>query len=227
MIESVEFATCDGLTLRGELRRGDGRWIVLVHSSGEDLDGWRPLAGSLARSGWTVLAFDLRGHGGSDGDADPAAIGADLLAAVTVARSEGAALLYVGAAGSSCGPALEAAVELGAKAIVAIAPTKVSGSGLRVPRFIAVSSRDREQQAAAKCLYRGSGWAVTVNVPTDAKGLGLLECPLGRTVGEAAARFLEDRRADAIGAEHRRAENEHTLRGGTAVPRGVPGRAPG
>src|SRR5438477_10057982 len=63
---AVEFAGPAALTMRG-LRSGEGdRWAVLVHGEGRDLDGWRPLAGSLADRGFSVLAIDLPGHGASD-----------------------------------------------------------------------------------------------------------------------------------------------------------------
>ncbi len=66
--EAVQATTADGVTLRGELVRGGDVWICLVHDVGEDIDAWRPLRPGLARKGWSVLALDLRGHGGSDGE---------------------------------------------------------------------------------------------------------------------------------------------------------------
>ena len=67
-VEAVQATTADGLTLRGELVRGSDVWICLVHDTGEDIDAWQSLRPGLVRKGWSVLALDLRGHGGSDGE---------------------------------------------------------------------------------------------------------------------------------------------------------------
>jgi pimeloyl-ACP methyl ester carboxylesterase len=42
--------------------------LVLVHGAGMDHTVWAPLARFFARHGWSVLAVDLPGHGGSAGD---------------------------------------------------------------------------------------------------------------------------------------------------------------
>src|SRR5579871_4101559 len=67
MIEVVEFTAADGVALRGELHPGDQHWAILVHDRDADLDSLAPLAAELAQNGFTVLAFDQRGHGLSDG----------------------------------------------------------------------------------------------------------------------------------------------------------------
>lgn len=48
------------------LPRG-GRAIVIVHGAGEHSQRYLPAAKRLAREGWEVVGFDLRGHGCSDG----------------------------------------------------------------------------------------------------------------------------------------------------------------
>ena len=69
--EDVSFRSSDGKLLRGWLfPRGD-RAVVMVHGKdGHRLDGARAvgLAHALAANGYSVLAFDLRGHGESEGD---------------------------------------------------------------------------------------------------------------------------------------------------------------
>ncbi len=68
--EDVSFRSSDGKLLRGWLfPRGD-RAVVMVHGKdGRRLDGERTvaLARALAANDYTVLAFDLRGHGESEG----------------------------------------------------------------------------------------------------------------------------------------------------------------
>jgi pimeloyl-ACP methyl ester carboxylesterase len=103
MIEPVEIRARDGTLLRGELRRGGADGVVLVHDHGRDLDAWRDLPEALAEEGLAVLAFDLRGHGGSDGEEVAEDDVADVVA---FARANGFERVYVGAEGASAGAAL-------------------------------------------------------------------------------------------------------------------------
>ncbi len=70
--EDVSFRTSDGLTLRGWLFRASGdRAVVFVHGKDSNrLWGGRfeKLAALLAPRGYSILTFDLRGHGESQGD---------------------------------------------------------------------------------------------------------------------------------------------------------------
>lgn len=62
------------------VERGRGPGLVLVHGLGgakEDFDGHLDL---LAAQGWRVIAFDMRGHGGSDHPPDPVAYSLDTFA---------------------------------------------------------------------------------------------------------------------------------------------------
>jgi pimeloyl-ACP methyl ester carboxylesterase len=87
--EDVAFPTADGLTLRGWYIPGhNGATILLVHGGGGNRLGIGQLeqAAALARRGFGVLLFDLRGHGESDG-AQLSFTGADVLAALSYLRS--------------------------------------------------------------------------------------------------------------------------------------------
>lgn len=71
-IEDVTFRTNDGLTLRGWYfpTQGD-RAAVLVHGRHSNrLEGGKaePIASFLITHGYSVLLFDMRGHGNSEGD---------------------------------------------------------------------------------------------------------------------------------------------------------------
>ncbi len=70
--EEVSFRTADGLLLRGWLFRTAGeRAVVFVHGKDSNrLEGHRleRLGDLLLANGYSVLAFDLRGHGESEGD---------------------------------------------------------------------------------------------------------------------------------------------------------------
>ena len=62
--------TKDGLALRGRewpLAEAKGS-IVIVHGLGEHIGRYRHVAAFLNGRGWRVVAYDLRGHGNSDGE---------------------------------------------------------------------------------------------------------------------------------------------------------------
>jgi pimeloyl-ACP methyl ester carboxylesterase len=161
--EPVEIAMRDGIVLRGELEgHGDG-WLVLVHDVGSDLDFWRPL--SLAGERVTVLSVDLRGHGGSDGDAAAALDALDLLDVIAFARARGAHATVVGAAGRVVEPALAAAAEAGASGLVAIGPLAGEVDGRPLQKLVIVASKEPEQVAAGAAIQRRSGATILVNLP--------------------------------------------------------------
>ena len=68
----------DGLVLRGHEWPMDGPAVVFLHDHGDDLDVWGPLTARVASHGFRVISVELRGHGLSDGDADPGLLGQDL-----------------------------------------------------------------------------------------------------------------------------------------------------
>ena len=68
----------DGLVLRGHEWPVDGPAVVFLHDHGDDLDAWGPITAGVASHGFRVISVELRGHGLSDGDADPSLVGHDL-----------------------------------------------------------------------------------------------------------------------------------------------------
>ena len=67
-----------GLVLRGHEWPVDGPAVVFLHDHGDDLDAWGPVTAGVASHGFRVISVELRGHGLSDGDADPGLVGQDL-----------------------------------------------------------------------------------------------------------------------------------------------------
>lgn len=193
MIEAVEILTQDGLMLRGELRRRGPDWVVLVHAPGEDIDAWLSLPQRVASRGMSTLTVDLRGHGGSDGAAEPAATNGDIRAVIAFVRCQGAKRVFVGAAGASVAPALTAAESDRCEGFFALAPTG-DQPDVRVPRFAVVGSRDPEQEAAGSAFVAGTGWAVVARIPVDARGCELLRTTWGSNVDDYVLAFLRDRR---------------------------------
>ncbi|MET7278860.1 alpha/beta hydrolase [Kribbella sp. NPDC005582] len=82
----------------GQLRgtaTGAGPTVLLLHAGGERRDVWAPIAAVLNRRNLRTVAFDLRGHGASTGQAtDLATIAADVAAMI---RHEPAPVVVVGA----------------------------------------------------------------------------------------------------------------------------------
>lgn len=197
---AVEFAATDGAILRG-LRYGEGeRWVVLVHDEGRDLDAWKLLVPDLAALGLTVLAFDLRGHGASDDPWEPRLLPADVVAALRLARSEGARSLYLVGAGAGATAALVAAGKLQVKALVALSPhAELDGirpdalRESRAPKLFIVGGEDAGAAAQASSVHRASiGWSVLAAPPVEAQGTDLLASDWGETVAEHVLVFLTD-----------------------------------
>jgi pimeloyl-ACP methyl ester carboxylesterase len=194
MTEAVEIRAADGVVLRGQVRRAGPSWTILVHEPGEDLDAWKPLPAVLAARGFTVLTHDLRGHGGSDGTAAHDLDSDDLASVVSLARDLGAGDIYVGAAGASTGPALEAAGASGCAAFVALGPL---GHALErtpaLPKLAIVASRDPAQEAASAQLALAPGGCVVVRLPVAERGTALLRGAWASNVHEYVAGFVRDR----------------------------------
>jgi pimeloyl-ACP methyl ester carboxylesterase len=68
--EDVAFRSTDGVPLQGWLFRGvaGGAPVLVCHDLGESKNAVINIAIALNKSGFTVLAFDFRGHGKSGGD---------------------------------------------------------------------------------------------------------------------------------------------------------------
>jgi alpha-beta hydrolase superfamily lysophospholipase len=197
---AVEVVAGDGAVLRGEMIERSADWAVLVHDLGEDIDGWRPIVSRLSGEGMSTLALDLRGHGGSDGDADPARTANDMRVACAFARERGARRVYLCAAGRSTAAAVETGRAAACAALVLIAPVEPGLDGAVIPRLAVVSSFDPAQQAAAATLRRGPGWALVANVPVEGGGLGLLATEWSSNVVEYVRVFVKGQRLARVPA---------------------------
>ncbi|MFI9452331.1 alpha/beta fold hydrolase [Amycolatopsis sp. NPDC052450] len=82
------------VTLRGTVT-GAGPTVLLLHAGGERREVWVPVAAVLARRGFRSVAFDLRGHGDSSGQATTLRALADDVAGMV--RSQPAPIVLVGA----------------------------------------------------------------------------------------------------------------------------------
>jgi pimeloyl-ACP methyl ester carboxylesterase len=108
--EFTRFRAFDGLTLAGTVTRPErpiGSAAVLVHGGGVTRDEagfFTRLAGGLAEAGVTVLRFDLRGHGESEGrqeDLTLCSVANDISAAVSHVRAAAGQITAVHLYGTS------------------------------------------------------------------------------------------------------------------------------
>jgi pimeloyl-ACP methyl ester carboxylesterase len=204
LTEAVEIRASDGTVLRGEVRRAGSLWTVFVHEAGEDLDAWRPLPAALAKRGFTALTYDLRGHGGSDGVAEPEPSREDLASVLAFPRGLGAEDIFVVAAGRATGPALTVAGAQACAAAVVLGPL---GQELErtpaLPKLAIVSSRDPEQEAAGAALTLAPGGCAVVRLPLAERGTALLRGSWASNVQEYVTGYLGERARSRRGLEVR------------------------
>ncbi len=154
----------DGLALAATILKPDsssanGTGIVMLPGSGPAVRGMlKPAAGQLLQDGITVLIFDKRGSGESQGDWTKSSLdelAGDATAALTQLRNQ-AGINYAGFWAHSQGNWVATrAAELGAKPDFIIAASGGGASPRQVERFsysAKVSSADTDQQALAMAL---------------------------------------------------------------------------
>jgi alpha/beta superfamily hydrolase len=94
----TELTTADGLTLEARVYPGSSTWVVLGHMRPADMSSWSRVAEALQDAGHSVLIYNNRGYGESDGDRQPFNLGVDAEAALALARSQGAGVIVYGGA---------------------------------------------------------------------------------------------------------------------------------
>jgi pimeloyl-ACP methyl ester carboxylesterase len=183
-IRAVEIVASDRVTLRGEAWGAGDDWLVLLHDAGADLDVWRPLMGLADQRSLSLLALDLRGHGGSEGTWKEGETELDFEAAGSFARSEGARTVCVAAAGTAALAALRAAPRVAPDALVLLSPGPLRACGtadLRAPgvaKLVLVGGLDPRADADAAAIRAVSiGPALVVSLPTKRQGTDLLSEP--------------------------------------------------
>ncbi len=204
--QPVETAMPDGAVIRGEVTAGESTtWLVLVHQEGGDLDDWRPLNAELAQEEWNLLALDLPGHGGSEGEWDQTDGPDAVQAGIDYARAHGAGSVTVVAAGAGAMWALEAAArglaDPGrglADCMVLISPgpigdadpDRIRGDGMSKTILSGAFAPGNEDSVTL--LQASIGWTVAVRFPSDASGTALLAGPHRVNVADKIAAFVRE-----------------------------------
>lgn len=111
----LAFENADGQRLEGRRFGSGSTFVVLAHMKPATMESWFPFAEELAAAGYSALAFNFRGYGGSEGDGF--AVDVDTIAAIDEALRLGAEEVYV--IGASMG---------GTGAIAASAERDVAGT---------------------------------------------------------------------------------------------------
>jgi len=84
----VHFKTSDGVQLHGWLFRSGQPLLIFFHGNAGDITERAPIATELARRGISVLLFDWRGYGKSEGSPSESTLFLDALAAYDFAHTQ-------------------------------------------------------------------------------------------------------------------------------------------
>jgi pimeloyl-ACP methyl ester carboxylesterase len=178
--------TPDGLALAAALYLpvGTGPFpaVVLSHAGAADKEAWGVTPWLLQAAGYATLAYDFRGHGGSQGELDPPSAATDLRTALAYLRTHPAVdtrrIALVGASMGGMASVIVGGEDLAVRAVVAISsPPDAAGQfpGLVVgqisPRpFLAIGcdADPLTRPERVRQLYDGAG---------PPKRLVIMECP--------------------------------------------------
>lgn len=195
----VEIGVGGNLQLRGQQWDGGPVWTVLVHEPGveHDLDDWRALIPYLLGSGSGVLAFDLRGHGASDGDRSISSTADDIASVVVWLRGWGVRQIVVIAAGASAVEAIRACEQTRIEGVIAVSPDDAGGEpprGAGVAKLLFAAANAPGGLGAARAIKQASiGPALLVSLPVAQGGAALFSSELATTCREHVLAFLRER----------------------------------
>ena len=195
--EAIEIAVAPEVVLRGQHWAGDDLSIGLIHEPGDgrDLDLWRPLIPYLLGAGVTVVALDLRGHGASDGDCDPAQSASDLAAIAVAIRRTGSKNVVLCAAGESAIPAIRAAELTPIDGLVLLSPAGSAETfprGAGEPKLLIRAGNDDTKPSTDRLRPGLIGATLFVTVPGAGQGTALLNGESALTVREHIFAFLRE-----------------------------------
>ncbi|BCL77062.1 hypothetical protein JHS3_27980 [Jeongeupia sp. HS-3] len=197
---AVSFTSDDGLKLDGR-RYGKGdAWIIVSHQSNRDQASWEDFAAALAKDGYTVLSYDFRGYGLSQGKQAPGDAGTDLKAALAYARSEGAQRL--GLVGASMGAiaTVATAAQTTPQAVVLMSISPSYGSlaasddalkALTVPRLFVSAKYDSSHADSERMAATASAADTLIVSKGGGHGTDIFGGTDGAAIQQKVVAFLE------------------------------------
>jgi len=192
--EPAEFAAEDGVMLRGQLWDRGPHTALLVHRPGGDLDRWTPLARALEAVDVSVLAFDLRGHGLSDGVWIANLLRHDIAVARRWLAERYRGLSILIGEDRAAGECSRIADDGSVSALVLLSPIEPHGAQGREsasPKLIVVGGQEVARLALARDHYdRFVGPRLLMDLPTAAQGADLLRGPGSSHLLESINAFL-------------------------------------
>lgn len=154
--EEVSFRTPDGQTIHGDLYSGGSHAVVLAHGGVFDKESWSVQAEALVEAGFTALAFDFRGYGGTEPTYGLPGKRNDVLGAIDYLVAEDFKRISVVGGSMGAQAAMAAAAETDRiDRIVLLAPGSSGlGAGLRAGRSLFIISQGDRLRQKAEQEYR-------------------------------------------------------------------------
>lgn len=208
--EEINLLTSDGLSINGLLFRNPGdQSIILAHQRGQGFNqkSWRYFGEELAAKGYTVLTFDFRGIGKSEGDINlmENMVVEDTLTAIDFLKNEGYhKVICVGAetGGTACLEAAQSQDLLGVIAITAVLslgePTSISNedlANLDIPKLFIYSENNQFERIPSdmQSMYNLSPEPKNLVVfPGEAHGTEMLLASYKEEFRQLILNFIED-----------------------------------
>jgi pimeloyl-ACP methyl ester carboxylesterase len=114
--------TSGGFALDATVWPGGPIWVVLGHMLPADKSSWTGFAAEAQKAGFTVLAYNNRGYGNSEGDKEPFQLYTDAAAAIAHAQENGARQVIYGGASMNGATAIKLGEFYEFEGIMALSP---------------------------------------------------------------------------------------------------------
>jgi pimeloyl-ACP methyl ester carboxylesterase len=202
LVRPVSFTTSDHLRLSG-LVYGHGKtMIICTHMVDTTEDIWidTGMPQHLATLGYSVLLFDFRGYGASQGSPDPSFLDVDLRAAVSFAQQQGAIRIVLMGASMGGTAALKVAAEVPVTAVISLSSPQVYGvlitdeelKAMKIPKLFLASADDTSFALSANHMDEIAGAPKELKIyPGIAHGTALLYGGPGTEPAQLILRFIE------------------------------------
>ncbi len=195
----------DGTVLRGRVYGSGPTAVVMVHDFDGDQKDLESLAKTAADRGFTVITYDMRGHGASPGEKEVGSTAADAASAVryvrrTMQRNQ-VLLMGEGLGGTAVLKAASQEQVLGVVALSAYSQFRGLSviddiSRIAAPKLFIAAESDTEGAAAARAFQEKAKEPSDLKLlPGSARGQALREGPEGEAARDAVLDFMNAHKA--------------------------------